>query len=564
MQTKNICKKRLSCPTGGHIWLNWICRCLLLGAGIAMVTGAVHAAADPLRQLVLDSLADIEKEIHEWDRAGSWELTATIVVGIIGGVAAALQAIKSGWARVVTAVLGVLSGVLVIVNQNCFDVDHRVYRSLAQQSHKLVRDFTMQLGLYPSPLTRDDYKDLCTQVIKLEKDVGDLQRAVFGKNTTPAAHASIHTFLPSLISTAYAMEGASDMPDWAKTLPNDADNIYFVGVANDRTAAQARDAAQQQAKAAVESSFETALRSYSKIPAEDVAHLAHEISESGEVVSTFVVPASGAYRGYALVRVPRALTALSAKSFFLAHSLPFDPKLLDQIAVGDKTKQVAATEANEQKAAAQKGVAYVHVATPADRALGAVLCQSIGEVVSAPSVEVQISQPANTVRYFNSEDAGLAAKIKDVAEKTLAAEGYSIQLQLKDEYAEGYKTPKQQHQFEVWLAPVPRIAPRVNLEVQTGTPADRIEELKKALVAAGYEVSKTENVPRIPSRNARVFYYKKSDADEANSLVKALPDLGLLSSKETATLAKAPSDFRPRHYDLRVGKDTFAGESSPP
>jgi hypothetical protein len=529
-----------------------------------MATGNVHASADPLRQLVLDSLADIEKEIHGWDRAGSWELTATIIVGIIGLVAAALQAIKSAWARVITAVLGVLSGVLVIVNQNCFDADHRVYRSLARQSHQLVRDFTRQLGFYPSPLSRDDYKDLCTQMIKLEKDLGDLQRAGFGKNPTPPAHVATHILLPSLISTAYAMESASDMPDWAKAVPNDAENIYVVGVANDRTAGQARDAAQQQAKAAVESSFETALRSYSKIPAEDVSHLAHEISGSGEVVSTFVVPASGVYRGYALVRVPRALTALSAKSFFVVHSLPFDPKLLDQIAAGEKTKEAAVTEANKQKAAAQKGVAYVHVAAPTDRALGGVLSQSIGEVVSAPSVEVQISQPANTVRYFNSTDAELAAKIKDVAEKTLAAEGYPIQLQLKDEYAEGYKTPKQQHQFEVWLGPVPRIAPRVNLEVEPGTPPEKIEELTKALMAAGYEVPKTENVPGIPSRNARVFYYKKSDADEANSLVKALPDLGLLSSKETATLAKAPSDFRPRHYDLRVGKDSFTTERAPP
>ena len=114
----------------------------------------------------------------------------------------------------------------------------------------------------------------------------------------------------------------------------------------------------------------------------------------------------------------------------------------------------------------------------------------------------------------------------------------------------------------MWLGPLPRITPRVILEVEPGTPPDRIEKLKKGLSDAGYEV-KSEPATGIPSHDTRVIYYKKSDAEEANSLVKVLPELGLVTSRETATQAQPRTDFRPKHYDLRVGKDSFATEPSP-
>lgn len=158
------------------------------------------------------------------------------------------------------------------------------------------------------------------------------------------------------------------------------------------------------------SSLEIALATYStQIPAEDVSHLVREISDAGETISTFVAPVSGTYRGYALVRVPRTLVALTVKSFFITHGLTFNERLLSRIAQGNNTTASAVKQANEQKAAADKGVVYVHVAEVADRAIGEVLRQALGDVVSAPAAEVQISQPSNTVRYFNPEDATLAA-----------------------------------------------------------------------------------------------------------------------------------------------------------
>lgn len=519
--------------------------------------------ADPnLRQELVNRLAETQSEVDGWRGAASWELTATILIGIIGLVITVIQTSSQSWIKGVTAFLGVVSGALVLMNQQYFDADHRAYRSLAKQGQQLVSDFRMQLGGYPDPLSKEDFKDLSNQLKILETSLADSERAIFGKNPVPPAKGSTNAPSFSLITSAYAAEGTNDIPVWAKTVPDDPDNIYFVGIANDQTAAGARDSARQQAQASAESSFAAALTSFSQIPGDDAARLAHDIAASGEVVSTFVSPVSGVYRGYALFRLPRTATASTAKTFFLTHHVPFDEKLLDQIAAGQKAKQAATRGVQDQKKAVENGVAYIHIATAADRPIGTALRKSIGEFVSAPNVEVQISQPADTVRYFNSGDVELATKIKGVAEKTLAAEGYAVPLQLKDESAEGFKT-KHQHQFELWLAQLPPVRPRVHLEVESGASTGQIEQLRKKLAAAGYDVVRSEMVQGIPSQEARVFYYNKSDADEANALTKALPDLGLSSSPDTASLAREPADFSPRHYDLRVGKDSFR-QNSPP
>ena len=85
------------------------------------------------------------------------------------------------------------------------------------------------------------------------------------------------------------------------------------------------------------------------------------------------------------MRVSRALIALSAKGFFLAHHLSFDPKLLDQIAGGDKTRIAAATEANEQKTAAQTGVVYIQIANEKDRGVGEALRKDLPTKIKGTS-----------------------------------------------------------------------------------------------------------------------------------------------------------------------------------
>ena len=511
-----------------------------------------YAAGPNLHQDIVDRLAEMEGEVHGWDKAGSWELTATVALGIIGLVITLIQTVPSFWIKIVTAILGFVSGSLVLVNQNCFDADHRAYHSLARQSKQLIKDFRMEFDTYPDPLPINDFKFLCGELKRLENNLGDLQRAIFGKNAIPPAHPSAAVFSLSLVSSAYAVEGTNVMPDWAKSVPSDAENIYFVGVANDRTATGARDAAQQQAQASAKSSVMTALQSYPQVPAEDVAGLADEISNTGEVVSTFVVPNASMYRGYALVRVSRALTAVSVKTFFLTHGLPLDPKLLDQIATGSKTKAAAVQEANAQNVAATKGVAFIQVAVPQDRAIGEALRQAISEIVSAPGVEVRGSEPANTVRYFNAEDAQLAANIKDVAEKRLTEEGYAVQLQLKDGYAEGYRgVPK--HQVEVWLAPIPQIAPRVYLDVDRTIKekqSDKLERLKQILAQWGYE-TKIDSLSS--GGQTRLFYYKSSDAPEAGTLNTAILAMGIPLSRDLPSQIPGHSTFRPRHFDLRLG-----------
>ncbi len=549
-------KKSLHCSSVNGQSINHTFICAVVLSLLFIAVPDAHGA--DLHRYIVDSISDIQKHVAAWYRYGSLELSVTILIGVVGLVISGLQLVQAGWIKIVTAILGILSGGLLLVKQQCFDGDHRAYNLLATQVEQLVASFNRQFVRYDEPLSRNDYDFLCDALDKLQSKITSLQNAAFGKSGAPATTTKSTSF--SLITSAYAEE-MPDVPAWVNNVPTDADNIYFVGVANDRTPQAARDTAEQQAQRAIESSFETTLQSYSQVPAEDVVQLSHKISASKEVVSTFVIPEAGAYRGYALLRVPRALAVLAAKSFFVSHDLSFDPKLFEAAATNGATKQVAITQVRDQKRAADQGVVYVHVATPADRSLGTVLCQALGQLVSAPSVEVQVSQPANTVRYFTQGDIDLANKLKALTEQTLAAEGYSVALQAKDEYAEGYKTPKHEHQFEIWLAPIPRPRPRVNLKVETGTSAQQVEQLKKTLQNSGYDVPVTNLVEGVPTQEARVIYHKKSDAVEASALTKAAADAGLSGSLETPTFIKSPIASKPGEYELRVGKQSFGAEA---
>src|SRR5438132_2707577 len=76
-------------------------------------------APDPnYHQLIVNSISDIENDIHHWNRAGSLELSSVVLIGIIGLVVTGLQTVQGWWGKAVTAVLGILSGGLLLVNQN--------------------------------------------------------------------------------------------------------------------------------------------------------------------------------------------------------------------------------------------------------------------------------------------------------------------------------------------------------------------------------------------------------------------------------------------------------------
>jgi hypothetical protein len=127
---------------------------------------------------------------------------------------------------------------------------------------------------------------------------------------------------------------------------------------------------------------------------------------------------------------------------------------------------------------------------------------------------------------------------------------------LQIENLSGTSVKGQNKQIEMWLAEMQQLKPRVYVEVDNGTPPDNLQTLKGRLEQNGYEVH-LEKPSDVPNQEARILYYRDSDATEAEALLKQLPELGVLSSRDMPTKIKGTSDARPRHFDLRIGKNAF-------
>ena len=85
----------------------------------------------------------------------------------------------------------------------------------------------------------------------------------------------------------------------------------------------------------------------------------------------------------------------------------------------------------------------------------------------------------------------------------------------------GTSVKGQNKQIEVWLAEMQQLKPRVYVEVDNGTPPDNLQTLKGRLEQNGYEVH-LEKPSDVPNQEARILYYRDSDATEAEALLNAV------------------------------------------
>ena len=192
--------------------------------------GTLRADPDPdYRQVLLESVTKLRSEIRGWEQQANLELRLTIAVGIAALVISALQAADAKWAKIATVILGIGSGTLVFTSQQCFDADHRAYRSLAKQADQLVDGFERQLKVARNPLSRDDYNDLSTQLEKLTGTVNRIAATLLKGGGVAGFDVTSRPTSFSFINSAYAQDITSAVPSWAKTIPDDPDNIYFLG-----------------------------------------------------------------------------------------------------------------------------------------------------------------------------------------------------------------------------------------------------------------------------------------------------------------------------------------------
>jgi acetolactate synthase regulatory subunit len=530
--------------------------CLFLGLTSVDLSPLIGVIADPF---IEGKICGIEGQIKVWERHAIILQTLTFLVAAFGIVVAAMQAATGRWVRASVAALSVASSLIIAYNQNFYPADNRSFERLAKKAKYKVDQFRDEVEAFPQ-LDEALTKDFRRKFSVLKGEIASLEEETL-KNAVTTASATTYS-IPG-ISSAYAGGLTAEVrsPDWLKKPPQDQRNLYFVGVAEGKTIEVARSNALSSARNIALEAIAAAARKSSALNAKEeyIADFTQSVVTSAEVVSTFVARNSqtGDYRTSTLLRLPKTVAAFNAESFFVERGIPYDRGLI--AGIEDNTSALTATAQQAtltERSAIDSGVVYLQIEREEDRPVAEALRQTLSKVISAPGVEkAQPAQPSNVVRYFRAEDAELAGKIGKAAEEFLSNEGYKRTLTLED--LSDTQSKGAAKQVEIWLSPMSAPAPRVYLEVEQGSSPQAVEKVKSALEAKGFTVPKVEMVTGIRSDDSRVFYYKASDSQSADSLVKLLPAVGINLSRDSATKINGPSNARAAHFDVRVGKDAL-------
>ena len=533
-------------------------RFLVVFAAVFILSHSAFAAIpDPFLE---GKVHAIENQIIGWEHEASIIRNLTFAVIALGIIIAALQTVKPVWVKILVAVLSVSTSLIAAYTGVYYSADHRAFERLSKFAQYKVGDFRDEVEPVPHP---DDtlLKVFRDKLSKIKGEIARFEEETL-KNLVPSTPTTMLSW-PGISSAFAADEAPSAMraPEWLKNPPRDDRNLYFVGVAEGTSVEAARTNALESARSIAAKTIESAARKSQQLNAKEeyIADFTQAVASPAEVVNTFVTPnaQSGTYRASALLRLPRSVAAFNAETFFVDKGLPYDQTLLRGIESNTSALAAVAQQATQvQRTAVNSGLVYIHIPREEDRPVAEALRQNLSKIFSAPGVE-KAAPPAtsNVVRYFRPEDSKLADAVKTAAETFLSQEGYKTNLALEN--LSGTTVTGTPQQIEIWLGPISTLKPRVYLEVEQGTSTATVDKVKSALESKGFAVPKVEQVTGVRSGESRVFYYKTSDAQKADALAQALPELGIQNSRESATKITGPADAQPGHFDLRVGKDSF-------
>jgi hypothetical protein len=289
-----------------------------------------HASADPF----LDGqMKKIESKIGQWEHDSYLIVSLTYAITVIGAVVALMQKADSKAVKITTAVLAVVSALLVPANRLFFPVDDRTYQKVAKQTRNKLDAFSYQLNQFQA-LDDATKASLRKKFEGVLEDVDQLEyNTIYNGGAVPSAGSALSDVL---LPSARA-DGSNDgihPPPWAEKLPMDERNMYFLGAADGKTFDEAHQNAVAEARKTATGLLTKAAEASQGLARkpELAAKIALTLANAAEIAETFTAPNSaGGYRGYVLLRLSRAAGVFAAQSIFVESGVPYDKRFLDSV-----------------------------------------------------------------------------------------------------------------------------------------------------------------------------------------------------------------------------------------
>ena len=301
------------------------------------VTSTGHASAYPY----LDGqVQTIEGRVHSWGTTALTIECLTYAVVAIGIIVAALQAAENKWIKIGAAALAVVSALIVAFNHTFFPADDRAYQKVARHAQRKLADFNLELNRYSeSELDKPTRDGLIDKFRALQQNVDDFEDGTILGGSTETSNTAGLSLDGIFATTAWADEqtDSARVPEWARKVPTDERNIYFLGTGKATTFDGARDTALTKARETV---TETVTQAASTLPSlarqpQMVSKLAKALADSAQIAETFTAPSSGGgFQSSVLLRVSKNAATFTAQSVFVESGVPYDTSFLDKVKMG--------------------------------------------------------------------------------------------------------------------------------------------------------------------------------------------------------------------------------------
>jgi len=259
-----------------------------------------------------DSIQVCQALLNQWQNDWKIAVGAAILVVILGAVSAVLQGFQSQQVKIATIVCGLVVTIVTGLT-NTVGWDHRELRRSIAKGQLTLAQMNQLRAFYTVDKDDDNKRDMLAQFGKYHTEFVGLQ-------AQPEAVAQADDFGDSIINTAYAADDAGP-PSWVRTIPEDAKNLYFVGVADSAKLGDAKSASKDNA---IQNAASFLAGSLSAQGGElDVDKLTLSLAQASEDAGNYVSidEKNGIYRYYSLIRINKSVAEAQVNLFAVQHGM---------------------------------------------------------------------------------------------------------------------------------------------------------------------------------------------------------------------------------------------------
>jgi len=274
--------------------------------------GAQDQEVEEMKSILQEKIIEIDK----WETKANILFSLTVLVAVLGALAAIFQRYNKRWCKIATAIAGAAISVITITSNTAFNADYRTLRMSSVEARQLIDEMRLLLPLKEYISDENDIKEWRNEIKKKLREITDLGVRIA---------KSENKF--DIISAAYAQPN-EERPSWIRQPPTDKNNFYFVGNGSGSSINEARSVSFIKSTGIATDYLVSLLektQSQQTIerPAINIKELSEYLADSAVVERTYFTydQETRVYRYYTLLKVNKKFLDIDIRLFSVQKEL---------------------------------------------------------------------------------------------------------------------------------------------------------------------------------------------------------------------------------------------------